>query len=119
MINKGLIGLISLALTIPGASYVLDQIQKPSEYTTAVRTITPTLENAWAINQINPTTSMEEALQRSVSENRKAEGMTTDGTYVYYTVGTTCFKGHLVDMEYPLVEYCEVVDSNTSEVNNS
>jgi len=119
MTNKGLLALISLALTIPGASYVLNQLQKPSELVVAVRTIEPTLNNALAINQMNPTTTLEEALHISIQENHKAEGMTTDGTYVFYTVGTTCFKGHLVDGEYPLVEECEVVDTNTSEVNNN
>lgn len=97
MINKMLLGTLAMALAIPGASAVLDQIKPQSEYYVVYHSIDTTLQNAMAINQINPTTDIDTALDTALKENHKAEGMYLQDSTLYYTVGDTCLKGSIVD----------------------
>jgi hypothetical protein len=107
MNNKIIMSLVGLAISIPGAALLLDNIQPQSENIIITNSINNTLDNASYIMKLNNLT-LEVAIDRSIEENRKgiSNGMYVKDGYLYYTVGLSCMKGTIVNEEN-IITKCE------------
>jgi hypothetical protein len=92
--NKIIGSLIALAVSMTGGYELLNTIQPHSETITVSQSINSTLDNAYALMQLNGT-PLNIAVQQAVIENNKGveNGMISNSGYVIYTIGNTCMKG--------------------------